>query len=134
MKIITADGKEAQYEPLLRWLRTALVVNAQGTSVLEVAAPTAPLADANLLDHCRTILERDFPLLNHTLPQMQQHQIAVQLGNLVVQNQEHQNQCIAEKAAASNKDPSSLFGTTGVQKLLRSLRLQEEVQLPQIYR
>ena len=131
---VVADGREAQCGPLLKWLRMALVVNAQGNSVLEVAAPTAPLADNVLLDHRRAILERDFPLLNQAVPQLQQHQIATQLGQLVAQNQAHQAAKAAERAAARIKEPHTLFGRTGVEMLLRFLRLQDENQLPQIYR
>ena len=54
---VVAEGREAQCSPLLKWLRMALVVNAQENSVLAVVPPTAPLADNILLDHCEDIVE-----------------------------------------------------------------------------
>ena len=131
---VVADGREVQCRALLRWLRAALVVDNTGTSPLKVAVPTAPLPDRHLREHRRQVLERDFPLLNQAVPNIQQHQIAVQLGNLVAQNQAHHAAQTAEKAAAQNRDPHTLFGRTGVEKLQRFLRVAAEAQLPAIYR
>ena len=132
---VIVDGKEADCLPLMDFLRAALVTSQQGAPpVLEIALPTAPLADGILLNHRRQhILERDFPLLNAALPAIQQHQIATQLGLLVQENRTAREALQVQKNVDKNKPLATLLGEEGVVSLLRIVNVATENQLPVIW-
>jgi hypothetical protein len=86
---IVIDNRAQECAVLVDYLRAAITISGLGQPpVLTIVPPTAPLADAILLDHRRAnCLEQDFPSLNNAaLPRLQQNQIAVELGNLVADN------------------------------------------------
>ena len=81
---IVNDGREDMCLPFVNFLRCAITTTTrnQAPPVAQVP-PTAPLADALLLQRRRQVLENDFPSLNTNLFALQQNQIATQLGQLV---------------------------------------------------
>ena len=132
---LTIDGKLAECNPLVKWLQVALLAVANnGASPLQLGvAPTAPLADHNLLGHREKILHLDFPLLNQANAQLQQHQIATQIGNLVADTRLHRADELRRKALDKVKSPIDLVGATGVASLCRYVRAPTEAGLPPIY-
>jgi hypothetical protein len=133
---IVVDTNEADCIALIDFFRAALVRSqANQPPVLEVALPTAPLADATLLNHRRRhVLERDFPALNRALPTLQQNQIATQLGVLVQENRTAREAAQLQKEVDKNKPLSSLLGEEGVATLLRIANVANELLLPPIWR
>ena len=68
---IINENREQDCVALMDFLRVSMTRAGVGQlSFLAVQAPTAPVADAILLNHRRHIIERDFPALNAALPQL----------------------------------------------------------------
>lgn len=133
---IVVENQEASCAALIKYIQAALTrsgVDAPPTLALS-EPPSAPLADAMLLDHRRRILEEDFPALCDTHVQNQQNQIADRLGELVQESRTARAQDKAEKEQAKTKDPIELLGEVGVQKLLRWCQVMTTVELPGVWK
>ena len=129
------ERREAECAPLLKFLQLAIVQTANGgPSPLElVVAPTAPLADAVLMNHRNVVLFKDFPLLDSNLPRVQQNQIANRLGELVEGTRAGREEERARREADRNKQPMDLLGATGVATLCRFARVPDQTLLPPLF-
>jgi hypothetical protein len=132
---IVIDNRSQECSVLVDYLRAALTISGlDQPPVLAIVPPTAPLADAILLDHRRAnCLEQDFPSLNAALPRLQQNQIAVELGNLVADNRTSRENDRIRRDSERVKPLSEFIGEQGVFTLLRIVGVQAEVQLPTIW-
>ena len=130
------DNKVGECGALVKFLQLALLETANnGPSPLQLTAtPTAPLGDRHLVKHRNEVLHRDFPALDAALPRLQQNQIANRLGELVEDARVHREDERRQKDSLRNKSPIDLVGATGVAKLCRYVRVQDQDQLPQIFR
>ncbi len=133
---IVADNREAHCAAIINFLRAALTrsQNNQPVELRLAAAPTAPVADEILLTHRRRIVESDFPQLNQALPQLQQHQIATQLGLLIQDRQAERAEARAAKQRDERGRLSDLVGAEGVAYLMRLTNVGNEAALPDIWR
>jgi hypothetical protein len=129
------DGVEEACLALVKFLQAALT-----RSVANVApslslsdAPTAPLADATLLEHRQRILIEDFPELNVEVERRQQDQIAVSIGELVRDNQAAREEARQEKQRDKAKGVEELLGEIGVQKLMRWCQIETTGDLQDIW-
>ena len=131
---IVIDNRAQECAVLVDYLRAAITISGLGQPpVLTIVPPTAPLADAILLDHRRAnCLEQDFPSLNAALPRLQQNQIAVKLGNLVANNRTSRENDRIRRDSEKVKHLSEFIGEQGVITLLRIVGVQAEMQLPPI--
>lgn len=132
---IVVDGNEASCRALIKYLQAALTRPAINTDpLLSLAeAPTAPLADALLLEHRRRILCEDFPELDWEAGRRQQDQIAVSIGELVRDNQAAREEAKQEKQREKAKGIDEMLGETGVQKLLRWSHVETCAELQDIW-
>ena len=129
---IVTNNKVAACQPLIDFLRVALTrVNDQNHATgITLPPPIAPLADALLLDRRRKLLEVDFPSLNRNLIQIQQHQIAGQLGLLVTETRASRHDEAARRALATHKPPDQYLGPVGTIRLLRYCNQQNPATFP----
>jgi hypothetical protein len=129
---IETDGRMNDCMPLINFIRAAFTrVTAQNHYTgVSITAPTAPLADATLLNRRRAILESDFPSLNQNLAALQQHQIAGQLGQLVTESRITRQANAARDALKKNKPVDQCLGPVGTIRLLRYCNLPNAAALP----
>ena len=129
---IVNDNKEAMCAPFIDYLRCCLTTSTLNQPpAIAQAPPTAPLADHLLLGRHRQHLELDFPLLGANVAQIQQHQIANQLGQLVAEARANRNADAAARAVkVAGKTPTQFLGAVGVVKLLRYCNLANAAGLP----
>jgi hypothetical protein len=134
--LIVIDGLEEACRPLVKYLQAALTRSgANGEPALALSeAPTAPLADAALLDHRQRILAEDFPELNLEAERRQQDQIAVSIGELVRDNQVAREEARQERQKEKAKGVEEMLGETGLQKLLRWCQVEGSMDLPEVWR
>jgi hypothetical protein len=133
---IVTDGKEVACRALIKYLQAALTqsaVNAKPLLAL-AEAPTAPLADAMLLEHRRRILCEDFPELDQEAGRRQQDQIAVSISELVRDNQVAREEAREERQREKVKRVEEMLRATGVQKLLRWSQVAATAEVPNIWR
>ena len=131
---LTADNKLVECNLLVKFLQAALTQTTNNVpSPIAQVAPTAPLADGLLMSYRDVILKRDFPLLDRNLPQLQQHNIANQLSQLVANAKQHRTDALLQKQQDKVKSPESFFGATGVATLIRLARVADQDHLPPIY-
>ena len=132
---IVIDQREAECHALIKILQAALLEGPNtGPSPLQLAiVPTAPLADALLMNHRNVTLFRDFPKLDHNLPRIQQNQTANRLGELVDDSRRNREEEKRLKALEKQKSPMDLVGATGVATLCRFVRVPDQLMLPTIY-
>jgi hypothetical protein len=71
--------------------------------------------------------------LDRNLPQLQQHNIANQLSQLVSNAKQHRADELLQKQQDKVKSPESFFGATGVATLIRLARVADQDHLPPIY-
>jgi len=133
---LVIDGHEVACRALVKYLQAALTRSvAQGDPVLSLNdAPTAPLADALLLDHRQRILAEDFPELDMETERHQQDQIAVSIGELVRDNQAAREEARREKQREKTKGVQEMLGDTGVQRLLRWSQVEAAEELQEVWR
>ncbi|CAK9046738.1 CvfB_WH domain-containing protein (Fragment), partial [Durusdinium trenchii] len=134
---IVIDGNEASCHALVKYLQAALTQPAAGEEPLLslTEAPTAPLADALLLEHRRRILCEDFPELGlEANGHQQEDQIAVSIGELVRDNQAAREEARQEKQREKAKGVEDMLGETGVQKLLRWSQVEAVTEVQDIWR
>jgi hypothetical protein len=132
---IVADQREIDCAPLIDYFRAAItrsVVNQLPT--LAVATPNPPLADEDLLNHRRRILENDFPMLNSVQSTIQQSQIATQLGILIQDNRNSTLLADQRRVDAKLKPLAHFIGPRGVALLLVICNVTSEAQLPPFWR
>lgn len=132
---IVVDNQEVACIALIKYLQAALTRLGAGMApaLMLPEAPTAPLADALLLEHRRRILEEDFPALSEGQVHTQHNQIAERLSELVQESRTARAQEKAERDRAKTKDPKELLGEVGVQKLLRWCQVVTVTDLPEIW-
>ena len=132
---IVIDGIEEDCKPLIQWLQLALTgqVNDPNLSVLDTVHPTAPVADATLMEHRRRILIQDFPALGEPARANQQNLIAEKVGLLTTVIQQENVAAARRREEDSAKTIATLVGETGVQQLLRLCQVGTEAALPQIW-
>ena len=129
------DANAADCAPLVDFMRAALTLtnpNALPALAL-IANPHAPVADADLMTHRRRILERDFPMLNISQSNIQNSQIAAQLGVLIQDNRHSQLIADQRRLALTTKPLSKLIGARGVANLLLYCNVGTESLLPPIW-
>ena len=131
---IHSENKQVECLALLDFICVAITcVNLGNHSFLAIVPPTAPVVDLNLLEHRRRILERDFLALNMALPQLQQNQIAQQLGTLVadsgVARDEEKRRCQQEEFKLIHH----LIGDHSLTFLLHVCDVQTDQQLPPVW-
>ena len=81
---IVIDNNTVSCLALTNFIKATMTVSGDpDRPLVAVADPTVPLADDLLLSRRRKIIETDFPVLNINLAQLQQNEIAGQLGLLV---------------------------------------------------
>ena len=132
---IVADQREADCTALIDYFRAAITRSvANQMPVLAIAPPNPPLADDNLLKHRRRILENDFPLLNVAQTNIQQSQIATQLGILIQDNRNSALVAEQRRLDAKVKPLSNLIGPRGVAQLLVICNVTSEAQLPPFWK
>jgi hypothetical protein len=133
---IVVDGNEVACHALVKYLQAAVTRSgANAAPLLALAdAPTAPLADATLLEHRRRILCEDFPELDQDRERRHQDQIAVSIGELVRDNQVAREEAREERQREKAKGVEEMLGATGVQKLLRWCQVATEAEVPDIWR
>ncbi|CAK9059248.1 CvfB_WH domain-containing protein (Fragment), partial [Durusdinium trenchii] len=133
---LVTDGTEVACRALVKFLQAAITVPAIGEEpVLSLTeAPTAPLADALLLEHRRRIVCEDFPELSLEAERRQHDQIAVSIGELVRDNQAAREEARQEKQREKAKGIEDMLGTTGVQKLLRWSQVEVVTDVQDIWR
>jgi hypothetical protein len=132
---IVIDGREEACRALVKYLQAAItrsVANAEPSLALG-DAPTAPLADAMLLEHRQRILAEDFPELNMEVERRQQDQIAVSIGELVRDNQAAREEARQDKQRDKAKGVEELLGEIGVQKLMRWCQIEVTTDLQDIW-
>ena len=128
---IVNDNKEAMCAPLLTYLRCAITTPiANNSPSIAVQPPVAPLPDATLSDRRRSIIEADFPTLNQQLVQLQQTQIAGQLGLLVAENRSARQAEAARRQLEKNKPPAQYLGPVGTTRLLRYCQVVTAANFP----
>jgi len=131
---IINENREADCVALLDFLRVSMTRSGVGLlSSLAVQAPTAPVADAVLLNHRRRIIERDFPALNAALPQLQQNLIAQELSVLVADNRTARVEDEIRRQKDTAKPLTDLVGDHGLDYLLRICGVQAEHELPPLW-
>ena len=117
---IYTDQRQVACTPLLDYLRCALTRTQLGLPpVLAIDPPTVPMAPPLLLDRRRAIIETDFPILNVNLAQIQQNQIAGQLGLLVTETRASREAETSRRAVEKNKTASQFLGAVGALRLMR---------------
>ena len=86
------DNNAVSCSALVDYPRAAITMStANALPALALAAnPTAPLADHELMNHRRRIVELDFPFLSTTQQSLQQSQITMQLGILIQDSRQQQ--------------------------------------------
>jgi hypothetical protein len=133
---IVIDGKEDACRALGKYLQVAFTRSAaQGESLLTLnEMPTAPLADALLLEHRQRILVEDFPELSQEVEGHQQDQIAISIGELVRDNQAAREEARREKQREKSKGIHEMLGATGVQKLMRWSQVEQLEDLQEVWR
>jgi hypothetical protein len=133
---IVIDGNDVACRALVKYLQAALTRPAANVEpLLSLAeAPTAPVADAALLEHRRRILVEDFPELGEETERRQQDQIAISLGELVRDNQAAREEARQEKQREKAKSVEDMLGETGVQKLLRWSQVESSADLQDVWR
>ena len=133
---IDTDNNAGDCESLVNYLRAALTLTNQNAlpALALTANPDAPVADMDLMTHRRRILERDFPMLNVSQSNIQNSQIATQLGILIQDNRQNQAATELRRVAATTKPLSKLIGTRGVANLLLYCNVGSEGQLPPIWK
>jgi hypothetical protein len=133
---IVTDGKEDSCRALIKYLQAAITRSAANAEpLLSLAdAPTAPLADAVLLEHRRRILCDDFPELDQEVGRRQQDQIAASIGELVRDNQAAREAARQEKQREKAKGVEEMLGETGVQKLLRWSQVETTADVQEVWR
>jgi len=133
---IVIDGKEEACRALVKYLQAAITRSAaQGEPLLTLQdAPTAPLADALLLEHRQRLLMEDFPELDHSMEGRQQDMIAVSIGELVRDNQAAREEARQEKQRERAKGIHEMLGATGVQRLMRWSQVEQVADLQEIWR
>ena len=94
---------------------------------------TVPLVDNFLLDRRRSILERDFLMLNTALTGLQQNQIANELHSLVTVTQAANADANAHRLAAQNKTAADLLGATEFITLQRYTHQNDVTNLPNFW-
>ena len=132
---IVVDNREVSCLALINFLRASMVrsqVN-QPVELRLATAPTAPVADGDLLTHRRRIVESNFPQLNNALPQLQQHQVATQLGLLIQDRRAERAEARAEKQLQERSRLTELVGQEGVAYLMRLTNSPTEAALPDIW-
>ena len=128
---IVTDNKEQMCNPLITFLRCAITLPGPNLNpVIAVALPIAPLADTILFDRRRSIIESDFPALNTHLAQLQQTQIAGQLGLLVTENRAARQADASRRLLEKNKPPSQFLGPVGSIRLMRYCQIATVQQFP----
>lgn len=132
--VATADGTMNACAPLVDWLRAAITRSTpQDVSVLEVAYPSVPLADAALINHRWNIVSHDLPSLNPTYQQNQGLQaVAGQLGFLTTEIHQGNEDAKTARTEAQVKTPDQYFGPR-LTVLLRLCQVATAAQLPQLY-
>jgi hypothetical protein len=132
---MVVDGNEVSCRALVKYLQAALTRPAPNADPLLTLAeaPTAPVADAALMEHRRRILIEDFPELSEEVERRQQDQIAISLGELVRDNQAAREEARQEKQREKSKGVEEMLGETGVQKLLRWSQVESSSDLQDIW-
>ena len=128
---IVTDNRVAMCQPLVDFLRCCLThPNANAPSIVSVNPPTAPLPDNILADRRRAIIESDFPALNAQLAQLQQTQIAGQLGLLVTESRAARQAAELRLQQKDNKPPATFLGPVGTIRLMRYCQVATAQQFP----
>jgi len=128
---IRDNNQEVACKPLIDFIRVAITRSeVEGESALSIAVPTVPLVDGDLYRARRSILERDFPVLNQRIVQGQQADIAHQLHLMTQENRERHEAEAARKAAAKEVSLESKVGGTKVIMMMRLCNATTEDQLP----
>ena len=120
---------------MIDYLRLAITIENQGDtqSPIAVLPPTVPLAGNFLLQRRRTILERDFPMLNTALTGLQQNQITNELQSLVTVTQTANADVNAHRFTAQNKTTADLLGATGCITLQHYTHQNNVANLPNFW-
>ena len=127
---ITILGIEAQCTTLIRYLQLGVHTD----DPVQVASPTAPLADQLLLNHRFTeVLYRDFPSLNRALHNINNNAIAARLGELVEDNRVQRALDNQRREKDKTKSPKELLGDAGVARLIRYTRAGSEAELAPLW-
>ena len=114
---ILVDNRQAMCQPLLNFLRRAIVVTTTAglSPIVAVVPPITPLPDNILSDRCCSIIKSDFPALNNDAlaVHLQQTQIAGQLGLLVTESLASRDVETARHMLEKNKPLFHYLGPVG---------------------
>ncbi len=132
---IVVDNREGPCTALVDYLRAALTISQQNQAPLLTLqdAPTAPVADADLLDHRRRILESDFPNLNQHLAGLQQTEIAQSINTYINDERDRAEQQRLDKERDRLRTLSDLIGEEGIVKVCRLANVPNQAGLPTIW-
>ncbi len=132
---IVVDNREVACAALVDFLRAALTTSQpnQPPLLALAIAPTAPVADAVLLNHRRRILESDFPQLNQNLAGLQQTEIAQSLNTYINDERDRAEQLRLEKERERLNTLADLIGEEGITKVCRLCSVPNQAALPPIW-
>jgi hypothetical protein len=128
------DNNAPCCQPLLNWLRVALVRQADGQpSRLARPAPTVPLATPAFIERRLVTLRRDLPgSTEGPGPVGGGLAVATHLGELVADLRQNRIDDKARCALDSAWTPERYYGAVGVAKLLRVCQVVAAADLPQL--
>jgi hypothetical protein len=128
------DGNVPSCQPLIDWLRVALVRQADGQpSRLARIAPTVPLASPAFTERRLAILHRDLPNLGRGPGLTGGVAVAAHLGELVADLRQNRLDDEARRALEMARTPGRYYGAVGVAKLLRICQVATSAELPQLW-
>ena len=128
---IVIDNNAVSCLALTNFIKATMTVSGDpDRPLVAVADPTVPLADDLLLSRRRKIIETDFPVLNINLAQLQQNEIAGQLGLLVNETRVAREAETTRRALDKVKTPAQYLGDVNIVKLLRYCNLAAATNLP----
>jgi len=132
---IINDGKANDCQPLLNWLRVALVRQAAGQpSRLGRPMPPVPLATQALTERRWGLVIRDLPALSNAPANAAGHAIAASLNELVTDSRQNRQEDEVRRVADATKTPEKKFGQQGVLKLTRLCHCATADGLPNVWK
>jgi hypothetical protein len=128
------DGTAPDCQPLIDWLRVALVRQAAGQpSRLARNAPTVPLSTPALVERRLAIVQRDLPNLIRAPGPGGGLAVATHLGTLVADLRQNRLADEARRALDAERTPEKYYGAVGVAKLLRICQVATADGLPRLW-
>ena len=129
------DGHEQDCAAFIDFFRAAMtrLVTGVDASSVQRALPVAPPRNTALLTSRRQVIMQHFPILNANLAQLQQSQIATQLGVLAQQQHDFKVESDARRAAKEVKSVETYLGPGRFRTLLKISRVSNEAGLAPIW-